>query len=348
MRWLLLLSMVGTIGCQGEWLKLRKSPAATRSQEQASLPTSPEAQVSVSKSADAIPGQDVPVPEVDVMAYVNGSPVYMNRLYGLLVLADGMRMAQHVVACELVDQAAADRKLSVREAEVQAEHETTLERMFPDVPQADQRERLLDQLLVRRVIPLRQWRESMRRNVLLGKLSADQVAVTDQELTEAYEDKYGRKVIVRHIQSANSQEAEEVLDRIRQGADFAELAKKVSKGISRADGGLLPPIGPRPRSLPQVLHQAAWAMQDKGGVFGPIKAGTSYHILYLEDIVEPQDVPLADVRDQLEVTVRSGKLQQAKNRLLLELVRKSEIRWVDPILAGKADSSDQSRIEELP
>ena len=155
------------------------------------------------------------------MAYVDGSPVYMADLYELLIHAEGLKMAQQLIVSEAVRQAATAKGLTVTPQEVQAEHDGTLARMWPSDTAPAQRERLLDQLMERRGIPQQQWRLSMERNALLGKLAGDEVQVTDEEIRDVHESRYGRKVVVRHIQSANTSEAQQAMKKLRAGEDFA-------------------------------------------------------------------------------------------------------------------------------
>ena len=154
--------------------------------------------------------------------------------------------------------------------------------------------------------------------------------------------------MVRHIQSEKLTEAREAREALRNGADFAELAAKVSKNASAAKGGLLPPVGPNPKTLPKALHKVAWAMKEPGEISDPIQAGTSYHILYLERVIEAQDVKFSDVNDKLASQVRSGKIRAASNTLLQEMIRKAEIKWIDPVLAGQVPPSPRPVQERIP
>jgi len=196
------------------------------------------------------------------------------------------------------------------------------------------RERMLDDLMARGNVSRKQWRMSMRRQALLCKMAGQDVTVSDQEMQEAFEEEFGRKVVVRHIQSASLEESRQAMERLKAGEDFAALARQVSKNSSAEDGGLLPAIGARPASVPAALQKAAWAMTSPGETAGPTQVGTSYHILRLERIVEPPKADLAEVKDQLASQVKYRKLRDAKGRLLRELIDQAQVRWVDPALAG--------------
>lgn len=280
------------------------------------------------------------------MAMVNGQPIYMDQLNDFLIRSYGLVMGQQLIATELVNQAAAKEKLTADEAEAKAEEEQTLAELFGPSIRPDQREQLLEQLLSERKISHEQWQMILRRNVLLAKLAQPGIKVTDEQLRQQFEEEYGRKVEVRHIQCESSQAAQEVLKKLAEGADFAELARKSSTNATARDGGLLPPIGAGSSLVPPPIRQAAMAMKTVGETSEPIQAGTAFHILRLERIIDPQDVRLEDVREKLEAAVRRQATRQAQQRILLDLIRSAQkdgqIQYVDAILKAKAAEAEEN------
>jgi len=280
-----------------------------------------------------------------VMAYVNGRPIRMSQLYDLLVRSQGLQTAHQLVADELVRQAAAEKDITVNDQEVNAESDRTLEELFGQIKQTDQRERLLDQLLAQRGISYAQWRMIMRRNAMLRKLVAPQVTVSDEELAEEFGRQYGRKVRVRHIQTASLTAAQEAIQKLKAGADFAELARQISVNPSAANDGLLPMIGADSRMVPPAIREAALAMKQVGEITSPIQVETAFHILKLEEVIEPQNVDFSKVRDELAETVRNRRLRSEQQRLLQELIQSAQdsgtVRYVDPVLKAQAQEAEE-------
>jgi parvulin-like peptidyl-prolyl isomerase len=332
---LLLFTVVVAVGGCGPLTTPGQSGSAPIAPTAEPAPPTPQRETTTAPTAATRPTTGA------VMAYVNGRPIYMRPLHEMLVRAHGVEQAQQLIASELVAQAAEDQNLTASDAEIAAEHERTLERMFPDnVSGAEQRERLLEQLMVQKGVPREEWRMTMRRNVLLGKLAVPRAAVSEAELRTQFEERYGRKFVVRHIQTASLSDAQNALEQLREGADFAQLARKVSKSRSAATGGLLQPIGPKAPGLPPPLREAARSLKTPGEISEPIQVGTTYHVLHLERIVEAQDVKFEDVKDSLAEAVRDDKLQALKPQILAELIRRARIEYVDPILKIKSKAAE--------
>jgi len=278
----------------------------------------------------------------EVMAYVNGKPIYMSQLHEFLVRGYGRQVAQELIAYELVRQEAVRCKVTVSDADVQAEHDETLKRMFGQVEQAEQREGLLEQFLARNKISRRQWDTTMRRNALLRKLAEGRAVVTEAELRDEFARQYGRKVVVRHIQSPSLHEAQEILKALAGGADFATLARQRSVNPSSRNGGLLPPITDKTQAVAPAIRQAAMAMKKKGELSEPIQVVTAFHVLKLERIIEPENVKFDEVKDKLSALVRARQVRFIRQQILQDLIiqaeRKSGIVYVNPILKAQEGS----------
>jgi len=271
-----------------------------------------------------------------VAATVNGQPIPRDRLNDLLVQAYGLDMVRQLIADELVRQAAEAEGVSVTDADVQAENRRTLRELFGEAADESQMQRLLEQLLARKHISPVQWDLTMRRNALLQAIAAKRVEVTDEQLQHEYGDQYGRKYVVRHIQVESLSEAERLMKLAREGTDFAELARQFSKNPSAAQGGLLPPIGPVAPGLPPAIRQAARSMEHVGDLSNPVQVGTAFHVLKLEQIIEPRDVPFEQVRDELAQAVRQRQVRFLQQQILRDLFLQADIVYVDPTLKAQA------------
>ncbi len=279
-------------------------------------------------------------PVTGVMATVNGEPLDMADLNRALIRAYGGQVAQQLIANEVVRQAVYKRGLKVSEDDVTAENERTLERMFGGVTGDAQREQLLEQLLVRRGIPRQQWEMTMWRNAALRKMAANRVEITEAELREEFEEQFGRKVLVRHIQTASLADAQMVLERLKSDeADFAELARRFSTNASAQEGGLLPPIGVKAVGLPPAIRDVALSLKRPGEITDPVQVGTTFHILKLERILPPEGADFDDVRDRLAADLREKEIRILQQRVLAELIDQADIEIVNPVLKSSQRDS---------
>ena len=272
----------------------------------------------------------------EVMALVNGKCLYMDDLQDLLLASHGPAISWVMITCEVTDQQAAAGNLTVSEEDVRAEEDLLMGEFFDFVPDVQQRYKLRAQDLARRNISPRQWKMMLRRNALLRKLAAPRVTVSEAELAQEFEETYGAKVVVRHIQTASLREVEDVLAKLRAGEDFADLAKRLSANSTARDGGLLPPIGKTSRLVPPIIAKAAWALTKPGELSAPVQVGTAYHVLRLEKIVQAAAVAFANVKDKVAASAKTRKTQAAMNDLLRELTQAAKIDYVNPVLRALA------------
>ncbi len=320
----IMLILVGLVGCQLD-------RPARQGKMRPPVARSPSMQPERPRPAGAQPGKGA------VMAYVNDRPIHMARLHEILVRVHGMKLAQQLIVNELVDQAAAAKAISVTTDEIRKQNTQTLETMFPNVSDHAQRARLLEQFLIQKNMTRRQWDTVVRRNALVAKLVGGKIEVAEAELRREFARQYGRQVVIRHIQTASLADAQKLLKILVDKGDFAELARKYSTNPSSRNGGLLPPIGKDTLRIAPAIRQAALAMTKVGEISNPVQAGTAFHILKLERIIEPAKVKFEDVKQKLEAIIKWRKAQVMQRRFLTDLIRKAQIRYVDPILKVQAD-----------
>jgi peptidyl-prolyl cis-trans isomerase C len=88
------------------------------------------------------------------------------------------------------------------------------------------------------------------------------------------------KVNCSHILVSNENEAKQLVQRIKAGENFADLAKKVSKCPSGKKGGELGWFG-KGQMVPE-FEKVAFE-NEKGMIVGPVKTQFGWHIIKIVD-----------------------------------------------------------------
>ncbi|PRX27697.1 peptidyl-prolyl cis-trans isomerase C/foldase protein PrsA [Orenia metallireducens] len=167
------------------------------------------------------------------------------------------------------------------------------------------------------------WQDN-KDEILIQKLQqevVDGVVITEEEVENYYEEnksKFKRpaRVKARHIlvttddktdQEAKAK-AKEVINKLKEGADFATLAKEYSEGPSAENGGDLGYFS-KGQMVP-AFEQAAFNLQ-VDEISEPVKTKFGYHIIKVEDKQEAEIVSLADAKEKIK-NLLTQQAQQAK------------------------------------
>lgn len=292
------------------------------------------------------PAQDVAGPqppttrpaEREVMAHVNGRPVYMDVLQEMLLSGPGSQFALELVRHEMVHQAAEKMGITVTQADLKAEHGRFLNAAFPQIEAKADRESALVGLLEQKLVSRKQWDMSIRTSALLRRMADSEVKITETDLSEEYARQYGRQVVIRHIQTAGLADAQQV-KALAANQDFGELVAKYSINPSATRGGTLPPIGQDTQGVPPALRQAALAMKHLGEISDPVQVGTTFHILRLEQIIVPKKAKLEEVRGTLMAELKERRIRLYQKALLERLIREARVEYVNPTLKARDEAA---------
>ncbi len=282
----------------------------------------------------------------DIMATVSGQPIYMDQLHRPLVEAHGLRIAEMLVADKLVALEAERRNTAITDEEVAAESERLLNVVFGGLSQTpldpDQRQRALETLLKKRGLTRSLWNSTVRRRALLRKMVEPQVVVTEPMLKAEYARWYGEKAEVRHIQVPTLDEAEKILGLLKEGADFAELARDRSTHVVNAErGGLMPTFTRQSAEVPQAIRDAAFALE-VSQVSGIVQTGNSFHVLKLMKRIPPGAENYEQVKERLREDLREDLINRMQLQLLTQLRGKADVEYINPSLRRAAQASPGS------
>jgi peptidyl-prolyl cis-trans isomerase C len=151
--------------------------------------------------------------------------------------------------------------------------------------------------------------------LVLNAWSQDKVKelkITDADLKAAYEKRMAgqakEEYSARHILLKTEAEAKAVMEELKKGADFAELAKKKSTGPSSSKGGDLGWFAPTAMVAP--FAEAVEKMTKGSYGTAPVKTEFGYHVIKLED-KRPIKLPSFDsVKAQLQRVLEQEKMRE--------------------------------------
>lgn len=223
-----------------------------------------------------------------------------------------------LIEATLIEQGAAERGVEIDEddiAEQRAELAEQLggeEQLQQAIEQQGLSEDDIDTLL----------RDLTYRDAVTEDLVGD-TEVTDEDVAEYFEEnpEQFRTAQARHILVESEEEAQEVIDRLESGEDFAAVAEEVSTDDgSAARGGDLGEISPG--DMVPAFEQAVFEEAEVGEVHGPVETQFGFHVI---EVTERQEPELAEVEDEIRQQLASGEEFEAFDEWLAQRREQSEI-----------------------
>jgi parvulin-like peptidyl-prolyl isomerase len=307
-------------------------------------PPAPAAQTAPASTAAA---PTAPAAESDYVtrpvAFVGRDTVITREELGeFLVLRRGAEKVDLLVNRRIIDVACRESGVEVTAAEVETSLAEDLKGLG-GITQGD----FVKQVLRRYGKNLVEWKEDVvRPKLMLAKLCRTRLHVTEDDIREAFEARYGEKLECRIIQWKNQQDAEAGYAKARVGEqEFNEQAKGQEISALAATGGKIKALN---RHLASVnppfadkeandrVEQEAFRLQP-GEVSGLLKVPDGYLVMKCDRRV-PADTTVnpAAVRDELVKEVSERKTLQEIPKVVKELRERARPK---PVVAGTADAA---------
>ncbi len=117
-------------------------------------------------------------------------------------------------------------------------------------------------------------------------------------------------ILIEGDDAAARNKAQEVVDKLSEGADFAALAAEYSDDtFSAENGGDLDFI--QPGTMDPDFEEAAFALAEVGDVSGVVETSFGFHVIKLTDKQEGSVTPFAEVRDEIIADMQDERVKQA-------------------------------------
>ena len=273
----------------------------------------------------------------DTVATVNGEKITKDELYAQMVPSAGKSVLDNLITMKLVDQDASNKKVTVTQEDEDKE--------LADVKKSFGSDEQFNQALSQSGMSLTDLKTQLKMQAQLRKLLADKIKITDADI-QAYYDKnkssYAteEEVQASHILVKTKEEADAIEKELKNGGDFAKIAKEKSTDTgSAAKGGDLGYFG-KGQMVPE-FEKAAFDLK-VGETSEPIKSDYGYHIIKVVDHKQATTATLDEKKAEIKEQLENQQLGTLSQTLLSDLHSKASINnTLDPAsgTTGKADNN---------
>lgn len=295
-----------------------------------------------------------------VVALVNGEEIYedyMERQYEILSMnyqmygmeLSKMQLLENALIPQMIlVQEAKKEGIEVTDEEVTEFVNSEMTKILESMPE----EQLLDQLNSMGVTleELKSdnavaYRTQLYIQRLLEKSVWSGIEVSDNEIRDYYDSNInqfesGEQVKASHILVETEAEAEKILQQLKAGSEFEELAQKHSTCPSGEEGGDLGYFA-HGAMVPE-FEEVAFAMR-VGEISDIVETQFGYHIIHLTAMKDGGIAGFGEVKDELTQQLMIGKQRAAEEVYINQLKSKAEIE----ILFEEPVEEDQTEVDAV-
>ena len=280
-------------------------------------------------------GGDVTQGELDEFAEQSGVPKDDPQYQATV-----QQIMPQLVSIEIAKAYAQEHNITVSDKEVDQEL-TKLKEQVGDQARASgqdmSNQEAYEQALKQNNITEDQLREDIRENLPVQKVQervAGDAELSDEEIQNYYEKNKEAQFTtpeqrcVRHIlfNKDQKEKAEEIEQQLKNGGDFAKLAKENSQDPgSAANGGDLGCLGTG-ETVPE-FEQAAFGAE-QGEIVGPVQTEFGYHIIKVTDIKPEQTRSLQEVESQIRSQLATEKQSEEFSKWIEEQKKERDVRYL--------------------
>lgn len=264
-----------------------------------------------------------------ILAKVNGEAIDKSEVDTLMLQAQqqglpltNKQILEQMIAKKLLLQEAKKQKITIEEAAI-GKYIEDLKALIGQP---------LEPLLTRMGITEEQFRQQIREQLTITSLLEDKQrakeVITDDEIKVFYaanEDYFLAQEQVRasHILVAAEEEAKEIIKQLKNGADFAKLAKEKSIDPSaKGNAGDLGFFG-KGQMVPE-FENAAFTL-NINEVSEPVKSQFGYHVIKVHEKKKAGKITLEEAKEDIRGVLQEQKAKEAVSKYVQELLAKAKV-----------------------
>ncbi|MBN2685985.1 MAG: peptidyl-prolyl cis-trans isomerase [Pontiellaceae bacterium] len=203
-------------------------------------------------------------------------------------------------------------------------------------------EALFEQMLTEKRMTKAEYIQSVREKIIVGMMTSDRVTrrarVTPKQIRDAYDENIDQFAIPEGIkfkaiilnkgttpdeQQVKMQEAEGIYSRLKDGADFAQLARESSEGLYAAQGGDFPWV---------ELGSLSDTMQEKlktvpvGEISNIVAEENALYIVKVEGRKEAGYLTFEEARDRIKEVLLMEEQQRLHDQWIAQLKKSNYVK----------------------
>lgn len=270
------------------------------------------------------------ITDKNIVAIVNNQKITKQELYSLLVDAYGEDALDVLIRRTLIFQEAEKKGVSITDSEVNQRLEIVVDaeinalmRQYRIKEIADLEKELAKvgtnvELLRDKL--LKKMRKQAEIELLAEKVMIKTITITEEELRDVYEQEYGEKIEASQIVLKTRSDADDVLKKLKSGADFSTIAKNLSiDRVTALKSGKMQPFSPKDSLGVQITHLKISEISDI------IKTDYGYHIIKITGRKPAGNKDFKSVRGELEKIAKDQRYRERLKPWLINLIENASI-----------------------
>jgi foldase protein PrsA len=202
---------------------------------------------------------------------------------------------------------------------IESEYKVTDEELKEAIKtQKEQYGESFDMFLMQQGITEKFFEKNIKSTLIQQKM-IESIEISDEDINAGIAN-MKKEINARHILVKDKKTADEVLAKLKEGGDFAKLAKEYStEPAAQESGGDLGWFGPG-KMVPE-FEKAAFALK-KGEISEPVETSFGFHII---ELVDTREAKLEQTDEELKATVTDTLKKAQFEEKLVQLLKASAI-----------------------
>lgn len=261
------------------------------------------------------------IKEDDAAATVNGEKISRDELHERLVDQYGQELLDSLITEKVIDQEAKKENVKVTQEEIDEEKAIYAESYGG--------EDALKQTLESSGLSMADFEEDIESYLATKKLLEPRIEISEEDMKAYFDenkDSFAQEeqVSASHILVEDEKTAKEVIEKLNDGGDFAELAAEYSTDESNKDaGGDLGFFGKG--DMVEEFEEVAFSLEP-GKISDPVKTEYGYHVIKVAEKQEAKEAAYEDVKEEVKNTLFETEMQTEYTAWLEEKFEEYEIK----------------------